>query len=140
MYQEINEIRTDASEVLQSAMGGRICAIVIGLTLWSATAWGATLTWDANSEPDLQGYRIYRCTQLPCGRATGSATLVASVGTVTSFSIGTPTVVQYYFLTAYDLANNESSESAVVTYTPTTPTAAPPPPPAPGNLQLRSVQ
>jgi hypothetical protein len=46
-------------------------------------------------------------------------------------------VVQYYFLTAYDLANNESSESAVVTYTPT---AAPPPPPAPANLQLRSVQ
>jgi len=38
---------------------------------------------------------------------------------VTSFNIGTPTVTQYYVVTAYDLANNESGESNVTTFTPT---------------------
>ena len=128
---------------------GRIGAIVMGLMLWSATGWSATLTWNANSEPDLAGYRVYQCAQTPCGRAFGSATLLTTLGRVTSLDIGTPTVVQYYVLTAYDLANNESSESAVATYTPSSPPSSPPsstppppltPPPTPGNLQLQSVQ
>ena len=30
--------------------------VIVGvLVLWSSTAWGATLTWNANSEPDLEG-------------------------------------------------------------------------------------
>jgi len=125
---------------------GRTFAIAIGaigLTLWSATGWAATLTWNANSEPDLAGYRVYRCTQLPCGRAFGSATLITTLGRVTSLNIGTPAVVQYYVLTAYDTANNESSESAMTTYTPTGAPPQPPPPtppPAPTNLQLSAIR
>ena len=45
------------------------------------------------------------------------------MGTVTSYNIGTPSATRYYFVTAYDIANLESSESSVVTYTP--PTATP---------------
>lgn len=99
-------------------------AITGVLVLWSSTAWGATLTWNANSEPDLAGYRVYQCSQLPCSRASGNASSLVTVGTVTSFNIGTPVVTQYYFITAYDFANNESTESGLTTFTPT---GSPPP-------------
>lgn len=93
-------------------------ANAIVLVLWSSTAWGATLTWTANSEPDLVGYRVYQCSLEPCSRASGTASFLATLGTVTSFNIGTPTVTQYYFITAYDLSNNESAASSLATYTP----------------------
>ena len=93
-------------------------AIVGVLVLSSSTAWGATLTWTANSEPDLAGYRVYQCSQQPCTRSSGQASLLASLGTVTSMNIGTPAVTQYYFVTAYDSVNNESSESSLAIYTP----------------------
>ena len=107
-------------------------AIAAVLVLWSSTAWGATLTWTANSEPDLAGYRVYRCGQLPCTRASSNASLLVTLGTVTSFNIGTPAVTQYYFLTAYDFANNESTDSNIATFTPTVvPPPVVPPPVAP---------
>ena len=102
-------------------------AIAGVLVLWSSAAWGATLTWNANSEPDLAGYRVYQCSQLPCSRASGNASSLVTVGTVTSINIGTPVVTQYYFITAYDFANNESSESGLATFTP----AGSPPPVVP---------
>jgi hypothetical protein len=103
----------------------RVRAIAAVFVLCSTSAWGATLTWTMNSESDLAGYYIYHCSQLPCSKSSGTATLLATVGKVTSFDIGTPAVTQYYAITAYDLANNESSLSAIVTYLPTT--ASPPP-------------
>jgi len=87
-------------------------------------AWGATLTWDANTDRDLAGYRIYQCSLIPCGPGSGHHTLLANLGAVTSFNIGTPTVTQYYFITAVDSANNESQSSNLITYTP--PASAPP--------------
>lgn len=95
-----------------------IKTIATVLVLCSNPAWGATLTWDANSESDLAGYRVYQCLQLPCTRASGNASTLATSVTATSFNIGTPSVTQHYFVTAYDLSNLESSESSVVTYTP----------------------
>jgi len=94
------------------------------LVLWSSTAWGATLTWTANTEPDLAGYRVYQCSQQPCTLTSGTATILITLGKVTSFNIGTPTVIQYYFITAFDQANNESGGSTLATFTPT---QAPPP-------------
>lgn len=103
--------------------------------LWGTTCWSATLTWSPNSEPDLAGYRVYRCNQLPCGKNSGTATLLTTLGKVTSYNIGTPSVVQHYIVTAFDTANNESAESGVATYTPVVstpppPPSSPPPPPA----------
>ena len=114
-------------------------AIVGVLVLWSGTAWGATLTWTANSEPDLAGYRVYQCSQQPCTRVSANASFLATLGTATSFNIGTPTVTQDYFITAYDSADNESSASSLATYIPA---GSPPPtaPPTPGGLQIISVQ
>jgi hypothetical protein len=96
------------------------------LVLWSSTAWSAMLTWNANSETDLAGYRVYQCSQQPCTRASGTASPLATLGKLTSFNIGTPAVIQYYFITAYDLTNLESGESNLATFIPA---GSPPPPP-----------
>ncbi len=103
-------------------------AIATVLVLWSSTAWGATLTWDASSGPNIAGYRIYNCSQLPCSPSASTATLLATLGANTSYNIGTPAVVQYYVATAYNSANLESNPSNVATYTPVGTSPSPPPP------------
>ena len=120
---------------IQMNLARTITHIII--VLWSCTAWSATLTWNASSESDLAGYRVYQCSLLPCTRASGNASSLASLGLVTDFNIGTPLVTQYYFLTAYDSANNESRESNLATYTPA---GSPPPPPAPIGLHFTAAQ
>lgn len=85
------------------------------LALCSGTAEAATLTWNANTEADLAGYRIYQCSGQTCSKSTGS--ILTTLGKVTSFNIGTPVVTQSYFITAFDSKNNESGSSNVVTYT-----------------------
>jgi hypothetical protein len=111
------------------------------LVLWSSTAWSAMLTWNANSEPDLAGYRVYQCSQQPCTRASGTASPLVTLGQVTSFNIETPAVTQYYFITAYDLTNNESGESNLATLMPGG--SSPPPPltapPTPAGLRIDSL-
>ena len=107
------------------------------LVLWSSTSWGATLTWNANNEPDLAGYRVYQCSQQPCTRTSGKPSLFAMLGKVTSFNIGTPSVTHYYFTTAYDFANNESNSSNLVTFTPAG--SPPPPPPTMETVKLTVV-
>src|SRR5689334_17906840 len=94
------------------------------LVLWSTTVWGASMTWDANSASDLAGYRVYKCSQLPCSKSYGTTTLLATLGKVTTFDIGTPSVIQYYVVTAYDLTQNESGPSNVLTFYP--PSTQPP--------------
>ena len=108
------------------------------LALWSSPSWSATLTWTANTESDLAGYRVYRCSEQPCSRVSGTASVLATVGSVTSFNIGTPAVTQYYFITAYDSASNESGESSLATYTPAGSDPSDPikAPPAPQGLRL----
>ncbi|HXX76194.1 MAG TPA: hypothetical protein VEI50_13780 [Nitrospiraceae bacterium] len=93
-------------------------AIAAALVLWSSTAWGATLTWDPDPAPNLVGYRVYQCSQLPCTLTSGTASLLVTLGTVTSFSIGTPAAREYYFITAYNSSNLESSESNLAIFTP----------------------
>src|SRR5438309_274835 len=109
-------------------------AIAGVLVLWSSTAWGATLTWNANSEPDLAGYRVYQCSRQPCTPSSGNASLLVTLGTVTSFDIGTPAVTEYFFITAYDFANRESGSSNSATFTPTGSPPPPPPPPPIGTV------
>ena len=74
----------------------------------------ATLTWNANTEPDLSGYRIYR------GFGSALPTLLASVGKVTTYIDTTlPNLSQdvTYNLTAFDTSGNESPHSVSVTKT-----------------------
>ena len=69
-------------------------------------------SWNANTEPDLAGYKLY------VGRASGVYTASGSpknMGTATS---GTFTIddngVWYFALTAIDTSNNESGYSTEV--------------------------
>jgi hypothetical protein len=101
-------------------------AIIGVFVLWSSTAVAATLTWTASSEPDLAGYRIYQCSRIPCAPGSGNQVLLATIGKVTNFNIGTPAVIQYYFITAFDWANNESLGSNLIKFTPGSSTAPAP--------------
>ena len=131
MRKEKSKVRAGYISSSPSLQMSWALAMAIVLMLWGTTTWGATLSWTANNEPDLAGYHVYQCSQQPCGRAFGSATLLTTLGEVTSFNIGTPAAVQYYVITAYDFTNNESSESNVATFTPTATPPPPPPPPPP---------
>ena len=114
-----------------------IRAITGVLVLWSGAAWSATLTWDANLEPNLAGYHVYHCSGLPCTPKAGAA-LLATVGkNETSFNIGTPAKIQYYFITAFDSANRESAPSGVAVFIPA---GSPSPPLTPGGLRIDSLK
>lgn len=72
-----------------------------------------TLTWTANGEPDLAGYKIY------VGTASGIYTFPGSpfiAGKVTSYTVSNlPKINTYFFaMSAYDNAGNESPLSAEV--------------------------
>lgn len=74
-----------------------------------------TLTWTANTEPDLGGYNVY------CGKASGVYNAPIKLGKVTTYTVDLPTLTvdQKYFcaITAYDAAGNESVKSNEVSKT-----------------------
>ena len=87
-----------------------------------------TLTWTPNTEPDLQGYYIYRSTD---GTNYGAEPIAPS--SISSYSdTGLQASTQYYYkVSAFDLSNNEGDLSNSATAT----TQASPPP-APGDFAL----
>jgi hypothetical protein len=72
-----------------------------------------TLTWTANGEPDLAGYKVYVGTASGTYSFPGSAFLT---GEVTSYTVSNLPKGQTYFfaISAYDNAGNESALSAEV--------------------------
>ncbi|PIS30407.1 MAG: hypothetical protein CO001_03190 [Candidatus Portnoybacteria bacterium CG_4_8_14_3_um_filter_40_10] len=86
-----------------------------------ALAGSATISWNANTESDLAGYKIYYGTASrtgtdpkTCGLCGYSTSL--NVGNVRTYTFSSLTNGQtYYFsVTAYDTSNNESSFSSQV--------------------------
>lgn len=72
--------------------------LVATLLIWSACAQAvdANLTWNANVEPELDGYKIYR------GPASGQYADVIDVGNVTQYTVaGLDSSVHYFAATAY---------------------------------------
>ena len=84
---------------------------VLGVQLVITDVVVAVLTWDANTETDLAGYKFYQGT---ASRLYGTP---VTLGTVTTFT--TPPLnkgVRYYWaVTAFDTASNESAYSNEVT-------------------------
>ncbi|WP_270179605.1 transglycosylase domain-containing protein [Alkalihalobacillus sp. CinArs1] len=71
---------------------------------------GSTLNWNESGESDIVGYRIYRA-----GNGSNSFTKLGSVKASDGSSFNIPSGSYAYYVTAVDVAGNESSPSAKVT-------------------------
>lgn len=89
--------------------GGLTKTADVLLTLNAPSNSSATLTWNANKEKDLAGYKVYRAT------ASGAygAPIATLIGNVTTYqAIGLQFGTTYFFVvTAFDIAGNESKYS-----------------------------
>jgi hypothetical protein len=92
-----------------------LAAFICVLILFPAFTHGAevTLAWDANSEPDVVGYKLYY------GTASGNYSQSIDAGNTTQITItGIQAGVTYYFAaTAYNAQAGESGFSKEVSYT-----------------------
>ena len=87
-------------------------SIPVSLTLSATVAGTASLTWNANSETDLSGYKVYRATS---SGAYGAPVALLPKTTTRYTATGLHTGTTYFFtITAYDNAGNESLHSAEV--------------------------
>lgn len=85
---------------------GIMVALLFLLTK-TASAGELTVSWDANAESDLKGYKLYY------GTSTGNYNTVVDVGNVINYNLtGLSEGETYFFaVTAYDTAYNESGFS-----------------------------
>ena len=92
-----------------SAAGISPKAVAVTLTVNASATSSVTLTWNANTESDLSGYKIYRATTSG-GYGAPIATLQGNIPTfiASGLQLGT---TYYFVVTAYDSAGNESSLS-----------------------------
>lgn len=110
-----------------------LLAVSLTFLLISGEAHAAqvTLAWDANSDSDLQAYKVYS------GTASRTYACNTNVGKSTTCTIGDLTAgTTYYFaVTALDAAGNESGYSSEVSYKVPAPEPTPTPEPAPQPTQ-----
>ena len=97
---------------------------LLTLLICTVAAWGQSVkvTWDANTEPDLAGYKLYM------GNQPGDYTAPIDVGNVTEYQVSDlPENTTYYFaVTAYDNGGLESGFSNEASYAvPNLPPVAP---------------
>ncbi|WP_347549260.1 transglycosylase domain-containing protein [Pseudalkalibacillus hwajinpoensis] len=71
---------------------------------------GSTLNWGASGESDIVGYRIYRA-----ANKSNSFTKLGSIKSSDGSSFNIPSGAYAYYVTAVDVAGNESGPSAKVT-------------------------
>ena len=93
----------------------KLLVAILGVLLIVATAYAAitNLAWDANTEADLAGYKLYQSTVGPTGPFVYVKTIAK--GTLTTATADLPDGTYWWVLTAYDNAGNESGYSNVVT-------------------------
>ena len=106
-------IRCRSSQGGSSATFATVLASLLFLLHSSCPATQSiTLAWNANSEPDIAGYKIYYHS------ANGGTSEVIDVGNTTTFSVPAPgSGPTYFHVTAYNNALLESQPSPEVSYT-----------------------
>ena len=97
-------------------------AAVLSIPSLSDASQSVSLAWDANSEQDLAGYRVYYGTG--SGNYTQTLEAAAPSSTVTGLTEG---VVYYFAVTAYNTEGAESGYSNEVSYAVPTPSPSPTP-------------
>ena len=82
---------------------------MVVLSLLFGSSYALTIAWDANTEPDLAGYKIYY------GTGTRDYQHIEDVGNVTQVTLDIPWS-SYIAATAYDTDGNESGYSNEIYY------------------------
>lgn len=97
------------STAITVTSGGITRTVNVILTLNAQSSSSVTLTWNANTESDLAGYRVYRATS----SGTYGAPIATIQGNTTSYiATGLQFGTTYFFVvTAFDIAGNESAYS-----------------------------
>ena len=108
-----NTINASCRYIKAAAVYFLLIPLLILVTNSYSHADDVTLTWDANSEPDLAGYVLY------WGTSSRSYTFSDDVGNTTTHTVpGLSAGQTYYFaVTAYDTSSNESGYSNEVVHT-----------------------
>jgi fibronectin type 3 domain-containing protein len=87
-------------------------ALLLSVMQFSAYGADVRLSWNANSEPDLAGYKVYY------GTSSRTYATSVNVSAVTTYTLTGLTGGTYYFaVTAYDTTGNESGFSNEVSKT-----------------------
>jgi hypothetical protein len=102
-------VGTHTGTLTVSAAGTSSKTVAVTLIVNAPATSSVTLTWNANTENDLAGYKIYRATASG-GYGAPIATLQGNV--TTYIAAGLQVGTTYFFVvTAYDSAGNESALS-----------------------------
>jgi len=102
-----------------------LCGLLLTLFLLApinlAFAGSATISWNANTESDLAGYKVYYGTASRTGSDPKTCGLCGystniNVGNVRTYTISSLTngMTYYFSVSAYDTSNNESAFSSQV--------------------------
>ena len=99
--------RTLAGQLRRALFVACVLTVLCSLAPALSSAAQVTLAWDANTEPDLAGYKLYY------GNSSGSYQFSVDVGNVTSYTLSGLLEGQIYYFaaTAYNVSQNESGFS-----------------------------
>jgi hypothetical protein len=102
------------TRLLSKIIGLSLAFMLLLALIAQAQAAQVTLAWEANTEPDLAGYKLYYGTS-PGSYSNSTPLGLVTTHTVTPLSDG---VAYYFALTAFNSAGLESNKSNEVSYTP----------------------
>lgn len=101
-----------------------LCMLLVLVAPGVSLADTITLSWNANTEPDLAGYKLYQ------GTASGKYGAPITLGKVTTYTVTVPAptanITYFFALSAIDLSSNESLLSNEASKTLTAPVAGVP--------------
>ena len=114
-----NDIIVNTLNILKGLHWPMITLFLIVFSFSPALAKDYTLTWDANEEPNVEGYKIYYSVDWPGPPYDGlhpfypHSDSPIDVGDVTEYTLHDleEGVIYYFVVTAYDSEGNESGNS-----------------------------